>query len=406
MPFAGTGNPKTKNKALKMPQEIKPNIFFTGAIHPDRKLFDEFMKLPDGTSYNSFFIKGSEKNALIDTVDPSKENPFFENLKQLGITKIDFIVSNHAEQDHSGCIPKTLEMFPNAKVVCNARCKEMLMHELLIPEEKFFVITDRQTISLGDKTLEFIFAPWVHWPETMFTYCREDKILFTGDLFGSHIAFSELLSKNDEFVKSEAKRYFAGIMMPFRSFIRKHLETISKLQIEIIAPTHGPIYTNPGFIIELHKDWASEESKNIAVIALVSMHHSTEAMVHHFEESLKQKGVEVKTFNIVEDLDKAVMKLTDAKTLVLATPTFFAGPHPSMVHAAYLINCLKPKAKYLAMIGSEEWGGKMTDQLTAFFTFYKPEMLGKVTTKGFPKEDTLVQLEKLAEQIAEKHKKI
>jgi len=387
-----------------MENEIKPNVFFTGVTHPERKIFDEFMKLEKGTSYNSFVVKGSQKTAIIDTADPAKEQEFLENIKNLNLEKIDYIVSNHAEQDHSGCIPKILEIYPNAKVVCNQKCKEMLQHELLLSEEKFFIIKDRQEISLGDKTLQFIFAPWVHWPETMFTYIKEDKILFTGDLFGSHIASEEIYSKDDPLVESEAKRYFAGIMMPFRNFIRKHMETIKSIDVEIIAPTHGPIYKNPEFILDLHNDWASETPKNLVVIAMVSMHHSTEAMVHHLEESLKQRNIETKTVNIVQDLDKALMYLTDAKILVLATPTFFAGPHPAMIYAAYLINCLKPKAKFVGIMGSEEWGGMMEKQLQAFFKTYRPDYLQSVMTKGFPDQKTLNKISSLADQILEKHK--
>ena len=151
-------------------REVRPGISSVGAIDWDRRLFDELIPLPDGTSYNSYLVKGNEKTALIDTVDPTKELELVDNLKELGVNNIDYVVANHAEQDHSGAIPKILGLHPNAKVLTNPKCKEMLKDLLLIPDAKFKQVDDRETVSLGDKTLEFIYAPWVHWPETMFTY--------------------------------------------------------------------------------------------------------------------------------------------------------------------------------------------------------------------------------------------
>ncbi|MCX5719792.1 MAG: FprA family A-type flavoprotein, partial [Nitrospirae bacterium] len=234
-------------------REIKTDIYSVGAIDWDRRLFDELIPLPDGTSYNSYVIKGSEKIALIDTVDPTKEYELISNLEKLDIKSIDYVISHHAEQDHSGTIPKILELFPNAKVLTNPKCKDMLIDLLFIPEDKFIPINDMETVSLGNKTLEFIFAPWVHWPETMFTYVKEDKILFTCDFLGSHLATSNVFAPDEPKVYESAKRYFAEIMMPFRTSIKKHLERIKGLQIELVAPSHGPIYLNPDFIINAYK---------------------------------------------------------------------------------------------------------------------------------------------------------
>ena len=156
-----------------MIRKFKDNIYEVGARDWDRTLFDELIPLPNGTSYNSYIIKGTEKTALIDTVDPTKKDELINNLKTLGIKRLDYIVSNHAEQDHSGSIPFVLEMFPEAKVVTNEKCKNMLIEHLLVDENKFLVINDNETLSLGDKTLQFLITPWVHWPETMLTYLHQ-----------------------------------------------------------------------------------------------------------------------------------------------------------------------------------------------------------------------------------------
>ncbi|MFA5252817.1 MAG: FprA family A-type flavoprotein, partial [Phycisphaerae bacterium] len=173
-------------------RQLRPNIYAVGAIDWDRRLFDELIPLPDGTSYNSYLIKGSEKTALLDTVDPAKTDVLIENLVKSGTGKIDYVVAHHAEQDHSGSIPDVLMLYPDAKVVTNPKCKGMLIDLLQISEDKFITVDDGQTLSLGDKTLQFIYIPWVHWPETMGTYLKEDKIFFSCDFFGSHLATSSL----------------------------------------------------------------------------------------------------------------------------------------------------------------------------------------------------------------------
>ncbi|MFQ5816141.1 MAG: MBL fold metallo-hydrolase, partial [Candidatus Hydrothermarchaeaceae archaeon] len=157
-------------------REIKHGIYSVGAIDWDRRLFDALIPLPDGTSYNSYLIKGSEKTALIDTVDPTMEDVLIDHLNRLGVENIDYVVAHHAEQDHSGSLPRVVEKYAQAKVLATPRCKEMLIDLLMIPEERFITVNDKETVSLGDRTLEFIHAPWVHWPETMLTYLREDKI--------------------------------------------------------------------------------------------------------------------------------------------------------------------------------------------------------------------------------------
>ncbi|MCK4443305.1 MAG: MBL fold metallo-hydrolase, partial [Thermoplasmata archaeon] len=147
--------------------ELTKDIHYVGAVDWDRRLFDSLIPLPEGTSYNSYLIRGGEKTALIDTVDPPKEKELLSNLEKLGVESIDYIISHHAEQDHSGAIPTILKKYPNAKVVTTPKCKSMLMDHLLLSEDDFIEVEDRETLSLGNKTLEFIYAPWVHWPETM-----------------------------------------------------------------------------------------------------------------------------------------------------------------------------------------------------------------------------------------------
>jgi flavorubredoxin len=383
--------------------KMKDGVYMLPAVHWERRLFDSLIPLPDGTSYNAYLVEGSEKTALIDTVDPMKAEFLMEQLKD--VKRLDYIVANHAEQDHSGCISLVLEKYPEAKVFATPKAKPMLMDLLLIPEDKIITVEDGETLSLGDKTLRFIHAPWVHWPETMLTYLEEDKILFTCDFLGSHMATSEMYATDECKVYEAAKRYYSEIMMPFRTSIQKNLDKIKDLAIDIIAPSHGPAYNKPQFIIDAYHSWVYDEPGNIAVIPFVSMHGSVKKMVEHLEGALIERGVIVKPFDLtVTDLGQLAMALVDAATVVIGTPAVLAGAHPDAIYATYLANALRPKAKFISIIGSYSWGSKAIDQLSGLLTNLKAEVIPPVFIKGFPKEADFKALENLAETIAQKHR--
>ncbi|MBN1818994.1 MAG: FprA family A-type flavoprotein [Sedimentisphaerales bacterium] len=386
-------------------RQLKPNILEVGAIDWERRLFDELIPLPDGTTYNAYLIKGSEKTALIDTVDFTKTEDLVSHLIDAGAGRIDYIVSNHAEQDHSGSIPDMLLLHPEAKVVTNPKCKQMLMDHLHIEEDRFLTVEDGQTLPLGDKTLQFFYTPWVHWPETMCTYLQEDGILFSCDFFGSHLASSHLFVQEEAKVVQDAKRYYAEIMMPFRSAISGHLKKLAPLNIEMIAPSHGPVYNRPALILDAYRQWVNDPPANKVTLAYVSMHDSTRRMVDHFTEALMERGIEVERFNLTHaDLGELAMSLVDAATVAIGSPTVLVGPHPLAAYAATLVNALRPKARYLTVIGSYGWAGKMPDQLQQILSGLKAEFLDPVVVKGLARDETYVALDDLADRIAAKHK--
>jgi flavorubredoxin len=390
-----------------IPREIKPGVTAVGVQHWDRRLFDELIPLPEGTSYNAYLIEGSGKTALVDTVETSKGNLLIENLSKLGVKQLDYVITNHAEQDHSGATPLVLKHYPMAKVVTNQKCKEMLMDAMMIPDDKFIVVKDKETLSLGSKTLEFIFAPWVHWPETMLTYLKEDYILFPCDLFGSHLATSYLYVTNEPLVYRAAKRYYAEIMMPFRNHIKKHMETLKSYKIDVIAASHGPIYNKPEFIMSAYRDWISDDVKNEVVIPYVSMYGDTKKMVEHLIDCLVKRGITVKPFDIPRtDIGELAMELVDAATIVIGSPTVLAGAHPTIVTAVYLANAIRPKARFATVIGSFGWGGKMVDQIVSMVPNLKVEVLEPVMAKGHPRDNDFKSIEKLADTIAQKHKEL
>lgn len=386
-------------------RQIKPNVYSVGAIDWDRRLFDELIPLPDGTSYNAYVVQGSEKTALLDTVDPEKSETLIGNLVAAGVDRLDYIVAHHAEQDHSGSIPDLLTLWPDAKVVTNAKCRQMLVDLLQIEPDQCLTIEDGQTLSLGDKTLQFFNTPWVHWPETMGTYLQEDRIFFSCDFFGAHLATSSLYVDDKAVVYEAAKRYYAEIMMPFRTSIQKNLAKLEPLVIDIIAPSHGPMYDNPDFIMNAYRDWISDTVKNEVVLPYISMHDSTRRMVEHFVEALMERDVVVKPFNLAKaDIGKLAIALVDAATVVIGSPTVLTGPHPSAAYAAILVNTLRPKTKFASIIGSYGWAGKMVEQLTALISNLKVEIIPPVISKGHPKDDDFAALDLLADQIVARHR--
>jgi flavorubredoxin len=389
---------------MDKPREIKKDVYCVGAVDWDRRLFDSLIPLPDGTSYNSYLIKGNGKTALIDTVNPPMKDVLLQNLDQLEIKKIDYVVFNHAEPDHSGSIREVLAKYPEAIAVCTPKCKGMLIDRFGIAEGRFKTVEDKEMISLGNRTLEFIHAPWVHWPETMLTYLREEKILFPCDFFGLHLATTDLFVRDAGQEYEAAKRYYAEIMMPFRFPIQKNLEKIKDYNIEIIAPSHGPVHDKPEFIVKAYRSWAFDEPGNIVVVPYISMHGITHRMVNYLVEALTRRGVTVKQFDMAgADLGKLASALVDAATIIIGTPTVLAGPHPTVAYAALLANALRPKAKFASVIGSYGWGGKAVEQIAAMIPNLKVEILPPVYCQGAPKEADIQALDNLAATIARKH---
>ena len=385
--------------------QIRPGIDAVGAIDWDRRLFDALIPLPDGTSYNSYLVRGSDKTALVDTVDPAMDMVLTGNLDDLKVEQIDYVICNHAEQDHAGSIPIILELYPEAKVVCTPKCRGMLIDLLHLDEGSFMTVNDGDTLSLGNRTFEFIHAPWVHWPETMVSYLREDRVLFSCDFFGSHLAQSALYVQDEGQVYESAKRYFGEIMMPFKANIKKNMQRLEGYPIDVIAPSHGPVYDRPEFILGAYKSWVYDDPRNVVLLPYVSMHGSTKDMVDHLVGALVERGVNVRQFDLtVADPGKIAIALVDSATLVLGTCTVLGGAHPLAANAVFLANALRPDLKFASIIGSFGWGGRTIEQVTGMLTNIKPEVLPPVYIKGSPSEADYTALDALAETIAKKHR--
>ncbi|TVQ18336.1 MAG: FprA family A-type flavoprotein [Spirochaetaceae bacterium] len=383
-------------------REIRPGVKLIASVHWERRLFDALIPLPDGTSYNAYLVEGSTATALVDTTDPELRDTLLDELD--AVPSLDYVVSLHSEQDHSGVIPDVLAKYPKAKVISSMKAQELLMTQLHVAEDRIRVVDDGESISLGDKTLTFVSTPWVHWPETMVAHLPESKILFSCDFFGSHLATTNVYVTDKPQVYEAAKRYFAEIMMPFRHIIKKNLDKVAALDFEVIAPSHGPLYDEPAFIVDAYRDWVSPQMKNEVVLPYVSMHGSTHQMVSYLIDALSRRGVTVNAFDLaVTDIGKLAIALVDAATIIVGTPTVQFGPHPSVVYATYLANLLRPKLKYAAIIGSYGWQSKAVDQIAAMIPNLKVEVLATIMQKGLPTDETFAELDQLADAVAAAH---
>ena len=383
---------------------LQPNVDWLGSIDWNRRLFDALVPTPHGTSYNAYLVRGQDKVVLVDTVDPAKKDELLAQLAD--IERLDAVIIQHVEQDHSGSLPDVLERYPGAAVLSTPKAVSMIEDHLGVPAERITPVQDGETLDLGGEQLEFLHAPWVHWPETMLTYVRDRKLLLTCDLFGSHLATSALFASGDSRVMPAAKRYFAEIMMPFSSAIRGYLDRLQsgRYPIEMIAPSHGPVIDHPETILSAYREWAGEEPQNLVVIPYATMHGSTERMVDHLVAALIERKIGVQPFDMTRtDLGDLAMSLVDARTIVFAAPAALVGPHPVIVSAAYLISVLRPKFRTAAVIGSYGWACQTEQRIQSLVKKPNLEWLDSVLVKGQPGKEAWEALDCLANGIADRH---
>lgn len=380
---------------------LSENVYWVGVRDWNRRIFDALIPLPKGTSYNAYLVIGSEGKALIDTVNPGFEHELEGKIRSLiGPEEIDYIIMNHAEPDHAGAIPYMMKIAPKANLITTARGAKMAQIYYRVPQDRIIFAADNDAISLGDKTLRFIDAPMLHWPETMFTFLEEDGILFPCDFFGSHLA-GGVYSDEVEDIIVHAQRYWGEIMMPYRAMAQKALDKISKLNIKVIAPSHGPIYRKPDLIISAYKRWAAGETKRKTTMAYVSMWGSTETMIKQMAEALTLNGIDIALYNlIVADVGELVKDLVDSRAVVIGAPTVLGGAHPLAIYAAYLIKALRPPVKFAVILSSYGWAGNAVRQIQEIVKDLKIEIVGAVEINGPPTDDSIKQISDVAKSLA------
>ncbi len=384
-------------------RKLAEGVYWLGAVDWNRTLFDALIPLPEGTSYNAYLVQG-EKVALIDTVDESRAAALKMQLQDVPV--IDYVIAQHAEQDHSGMLPWVLAHYPKAELLCSAKAEGMLQSLLGLDPARIRTVADGETLDLGGKTLEFAYTPWVHWPETMVTFLREERLLFSCDFFGSHLATHVLTASEDSRWEAAARLYFAQIMMPYASAIRKNLEKVRALDPATIAPSHGPVHDHPRKVLDYYDKWTSGDVTNRVIIPYVSMHGSTAELVERLEYELTLRGVGAQLFDLSSlRIDQLAGAVVNAATLILASPAVWNGIHPMASFAVELVNGLKPPFRWIGLVGSCGWAPKALSAAEEQFPGLRgATLLPGVAVKGRMTPQTAEEIAQLAETVAGHHR--
>lgn len=351
--------------------KLKEGIYWVGAIDWNIRSFHGYTTQM-GSTYNAYLII-DEKITLIDTVKSNFSHELIERVsKIIDPAKIDYLISNHVEMDHSGSIPEIMKLIPNAQLVTSAPngLKGLTAH--YGSNYNYKAVKAGETLNLGARNLVFVQTPMLHWPDNMITYCSEEKILFSNDAFGQHYAsnlhFDDEVNLNDAF--NEASKYYANILMPFGAQVQKALEAIKPLDIEIIAPSHGIIWrSNIPEIIGKYRKWSSNENDGIALIIYDTMWHSTEKIAVKMADCFAEKGIIAKVLDLKENHMSDIMSdMLRAKYVAVGSPTLNNNMMPTVAAFLTYMKGLAPKGKIGLAFGSYGWSGQSVGDIEGILT--------------------------------------
>ncbi|MDT8716113.1 FprA family A-type flavoprotein [Clostridium sp. 19966] len=349
--------------------EIKKDIYWVGALDPGLRIFDIIMYTPYGTTYNSYVVRGSEKVAVIETVKEQFFDQYLERLNSLDVdvTKIDYIVVDHTEPDHAGSVAKLLKLSPNAKVVGSPAALRFVK-KIANCDFDSIIAKGGSSLDLGNKTLKFIEAPFLHWPDSIYTYLEEDKILFTCDSFGCHYCNDKIyddLNENQENYMEALRYYFDCIMGPFKPYVLKAVDKIKDLDIEMICNGHGPILRqDPWKIVNLYKEWSTPAAKQTdkakVVIPYVSAYGYTEILANKIAEGIKSTGdFDITLYNVIHsDMKKILEDIDAADGVLFGSPTINSDLLEPISEILTKLNPLVHGGKVAAGFGSYGWSGE------------------------------------------------
>ena len=343
------------------PIEIKEGIYWIGALDPDLRLFDILFPTAGGTTYNSYLVRG-EKVAVVDTVKRRCYDQFFSNLTSLVAPEdVDYVICNHMEPDHSGSLATFLEEAKNAQVIVS-RTGEHYVRNLLNADVGPLKMSDGDVLDLGGKTLRFFSAPFLHWPDTMFTYAVEDQVLFPCDVFGSHFCDERMFDDLVGDFSGEFEYYYRGIMRPFKDKMLEALDKIQGLEISVIGPSHGPILrSDPWKYLNQYREWSTLPATSIrkVLIFYASAHGNTKMMAEEIAKGAAIDGVEVQSFDLTETDPGDVLDLIEsAQALIIGSPTVNGDAVKPVWDLLSSLATIRLRGKVGAAFGSYGWSGE------------------------------------------------
>jgi flavorubredoxin len=382
--------------------EIKKGIYWVGGIDWDLRNFHGYLT-QRGSTYNSYLIV-DEKITLIDNVKYYLAEELVKRISQIvDPAKIDYIVQNHIEMDHSGSLPYIMKKCPNAKIFASPKGIEGLQKHYK-EDWNFNIVTSGDTLKLGKRSLHFVQTPMVHWPDNMVSYCPEEKILFSNDSFGQHIASSERFDDEYPFnvMMHEAAKYYANIVLPFGRQVQKALEVVGTLDIEVICPSHGLIIRKfiPE-IVEKYVKWSSNAVDKKALIIYDTMWRSTETIAHTVQDAFESKNYQTRMFNLQNTHISDIMtEVLTAKYICVGSPTLNNNILPTVAAFLTYLKGLAPKNRIGLAFGSYGWGGQSVGIVEKILQECGFEMLDQIRLQYIPDHEDLEEKEKyLTNQI-------
>ncbi len=374
-----------------LPKEIKKGIYWVGGIDWDLRNFHGYLT-QRGSTYNSYLII-DEKVTLIDNVKFNVADEFINRISQIiDPAKIDYIIQNHIEMDHTGSLPVIMEKCPNAKIIASPKGVEGLQKHFR-QSWNFHIVKSGEILDLGKRKLHFVQTPMVHWPDNMVTYCPEEKILFSNDAFGQHLASSERF--DDEFpfniMMHEAAKYYANIVLPYGRQVQKALEIVGSLEIDTICPSHGLIIRKyiPQ-ILEKYKEWSANEVEQKALIIYDTMWKSTEKIAHYVQEAFETKKYKTRMFNLqYTHISDIMTEILTAKYICIGSPTLNNNILPTVASFLTYLKGLAPKGRIGLAFGSYGWGGQSIGIVEKELESCGFEMLEQIKLQYIPDEKIL-----------------
>ncbi|MDT8420475.1 MAG: FprA family A-type flavoprotein [Desulfuromonadales bacterium] len=386
--------------------KVVDGVHWVGVRHPDLKVFDDLFPTRNGTTYNSYLIRGTEKVALIDTVKEPFADEFFSKVgEHVDPAKVDIVVVNHTEPDHSGAVAQVIEKNPDVQIYCS-KAAENFLKQLLNRSFNAIIVNDGDEVDLGGKTLRFIIAPYLHWPDTIFTYLVEEQLLFPCDAFGAHYCPDKLFDDEINEFYTDFHFYFDCIVRPFKDKVRDALKKCEGLPIRMVCPSHGPIRRSSGqFAIESYARWCaapSSDGKPRALLAVLSSHGNTRDMAKVIETELFAQGLDVTTFALSDMRDDDYRDaLEHADVLLIGSPTIQRDAPPQVWHALALISSVTPKSRLGAVFGSFGWSGEAVKMIEQRLTGLKYKLVADgISFRFTPTKENMDSCRKFAEQVA------
>jgi len=398
--------------------KITDGVYWVGVLDWDLRDYHGYSL--DGTTYSCYLVFGEDKVALIDNVYPGKSAQLFGRIKdafeQEGREyKIDVVIQNHIEKDHSGSLVEVVKKFPDVEIYVSKSGEPGLRNHLpYLADFDMNIVGTGDSIDLGGKTLSFVNAAMLHWPDSMFTMLMEDGILFSNDAFGQHICLSERLDTDvdEAFLARSAQKFYANLVTPSSPMVVNKVKELDKLglleQVKMIAPCHGQIWTNPQTILDLYKKWATGDCENKVTFVYDTMHYSSQTMAHALAEGVMSEGFEVKMYFMHEDdRSDVVTDILDSKAVFVGAPTMMNRPFPSLGDVMYYLDCLNFKRtgkKKAVVFGSYGWAGGSTKKLTTDLETAGFEVIETKDIQFIPTEESLDECYELGKKVAQQLK--